>query len=293
VNQTECDSAGQREFGATGLRVSAFGLGCGRIGSLLGGCTGADAIRLVHHALARGIRVFDTADIYGQGESERLLGAALRRQRASVVLATKAGQCFTPLQRAAVLARPALAMLARRLPVMRRGIAAGRARPLRRDFSAGHLRRALHRSLRRLQTDYIDIFLLHGPSAADLAAHDGALEPLLAEFLARGTIRCWGISCDDAATFERALAYPTLGAVQIPLALCRAAPHLLDRARRRGVGLMLREIYATPDGVPATAATRAAGLAAARGIDGAVTLIGTTNTAHLDAALTDGLPSSP
>ncbi|MDB5374012.1 MAG: hypothetical protein JWP04_2654, partial [Belnapia sp.] len=103
--------------------ASRIGLGCSRLGATLGGASGAAAEALLRHALASGIRLLDTADIYGQGDSERLIGAALREwgegtplrdhgtgtplrghgtgtplrgRGEGVLLVTKAGQRFTP-----------------------------------------------------------------------------------------------------------------------------------------------------------------------------------------------------
>src|ERR1700709_476333 len=190
-------------MGKTGLRVSAIGLGCSRLGSTLTDFSREAAIGLVHHALDRGVTLFDTADIYGQGDSERRLGAALRGHRQDVVLVSKAGQRFTAAQRIVSLAKGPIRSKSRRLPALRNAVSAQRAKQLPRDYSPEHLRRALEGSLRRLGTEWIDIFLLHSPDAADV--RQGHAFEMLERARGQGLIRHWGISCDDRATAEAAL----------------------------------------------------------------------------------------
>src|SRR3954447_21271753 len=79
-----------RPFGPTGLRVSEIGLGCARLGGVFQG-EAAGFLDVLSAALDAGINFFDTADMYSQGESEILLGRALRGRRDGVVIATKAG----------------------------------------------------------------------------------------------------------------------------------------------------------------------------------------------------------
>jgi aryl-alcohol dehydrogenase-like predicted oxidoreductase len=98
--------------------MSQLGLGCARLGSIAAGSGRRSSIRLVHEAVDHGIAWFDTADAYTGGTSESLLGAALRRRRGDVQIATKAGFVFTdrgPVARAARLfGAPLLAQLRRR-----------------------------------------------------------------------------------------------------------------------------------------------------------------------------------
>ena len=81
----------QREVGTTGLRVSVVGLGCSRFGSIGSGIGNRQAVMLIDRAYELGINLFDTASIYGQGDSERLLGKTLQRRRDQVVIVSKAG----------------------------------------------------------------------------------------------------------------------------------------------------------------------------------------------------------
>jgi aryl-alcohol dehydrogenase-like predicted oxidoreductase len=277
-------------LGATGLCVSAIGLGCSRLGSTLGEGGPAAADRLLRHALDAGVTLFDTADIYGQGDSERLLGAAIRRRRDGVVVMTKAGQRFTWAQRAAALAKAPLRSAARYLPVLRAEIAASRAARLPRDYRPERLRRAVEGSLRRLGTDRIEVFLLHSPSAEDL--RDGTPFGALDRLVEAGKILAWGVSCDDAAAVGAALHLPFVSVVQLPLAVA-AAPGtegLIAEASARGVGIVVRELFAKLPGGVADPAARRAAIAAALGVPGAAALIGTTRPRHLDEALAFAAP---
>jgi aryl-alcohol dehydrogenase-like predicted oxidoreductase len=265
------------------LLPPAIGLGCSRLGSTLSGCGGPEAVRLLRHALDAGVTLFDTANIYGQGESERLLGEALRGQRSKVTLVTKAGQRFTALQRAATLVKAPLRRLAQVVPSLRRNIASRRAGALPRDYSAAHLRQSIESSLRRLDTDRIDLFLLHSPSAEAIA--QGEAFAMLNGLRAAGTLGGWGISVDDEAAARAALAVPDVAGLQLPLSVAAALRPELSRAAERGVALFMRELFASG---PRDAATRQAAVEAALAYPGATALVGTTSIPHLDEALRFG-----
>ena len=118
-----------RKLGTTGLKVSVVGLGCNNFGMRLA----ADAsARVVHAALDQGVNLFDTADVYGVGESERHLGAALQGRRDKAVVATK----------------------------FRAPMGDG---PNNQGGSRAYIRAAVEASLSRLGTDWIDLYQMHGP----------------------------------------------------------------------------------------------------------------------------------
>ena len=179
----------RRPFGRTDLVVSEFGLGCARIGGIFQREPG-EFVNLVSAAFDAGINFFDTADIYSQGESERILARAFRGRREQVIIASKAGYVL-PAQRKLVasikpLVRPLIALLGLRrqhLPGVVRGAPT-------QDFSASHLRQAVEGSLRRLRTDRLDIFQLHSPSPEVIARGEwiDALETLKGQ----GKIRTTG-----------------------------------------------------------------------------------------------------
>ena len=264
----------------SGLVASSIGLGCSRLGSTLSGCTGAAAERLLRHALDSGVCLFDTANIYGQGESEQLIGSALRGRRDEAILVTKAGQRFKATQRVAALAKAPLRILAQQIPSLRRAIASRRAGALPRDFSPAHLRSSVEGSLRRLATDRIDLFLLHSPDAETILR--GEAFPALDDMVKAGKLRAWGISVDDAAAAEAALAVRSVAIMQIPLEVATTLQPELKAATAQGMGLMMREIFAGRQG---DAQARVAAIRAALDFPQAAALVGTTSIAHLDEAL--------
>jgi aryl-alcohol dehydrogenase-like predicted oxidoreductase len=140
----------RRILGGTGISVSEYALGAMMFGAM-GNTDHDESVRMIHTALDAGINLIDTADIYSSGESEVIVGKALRERRDEVVLATKFG-----------------------LP-MREG-------PDQRGASPRWIRRAVAGSLRRLNTDHIDLYQLHRPDpATDIDETLGALSGLVRE----------------------------------------------------------------------------------------------------------------
>jgi len=197
-----------RKLGSTGLRVSEIGFGAWGIGGNAGGAIAygptddAQSIRALQAACERGINFFDTADLYGFGHSETVLGRALAgRRRGEVVLASKVGMVD----------------------------ADGRL-----DFSPAHLREALHRTLERLRTDYLDLYQLHGAPLEMLRRDSGPLEALEA-FRREGKIRAFGLS---ARSPDEALA----AVRELGLACLQVNFNLVDqRARENGLFALCAE----------------------------------------------------
>jgi aryl-alcohol dehydrogenase-like predicted oxidoreductase len=128
-----------RTLGRTGIKVSPYCLGAMMFGAI-GNPDHDDSIRIIHKALDAGINFIDTADMYSRGESEEIVGKALKGRRDSVVLATKA-----------------------RMAMGHDTGGAGGGDPNRQGTSRRWLVRALDDSLRRLQTDHVDLFQIHRP----------------------------------------------------------------------------------------------------------------------------------
>jgi aryl-alcohol dehydrogenase-like predicted oxidoreductase len=171
-----------RKLGWTDLEVSPLGLGCWAIGGPTqfrgsqfgwGEIDEAEAIRAVHAALDGGITFVDTADIYGTGRSERILGQALAGRRDRILVATKFGLTFDEYT----------------------GNMTGR------DASPTYIKQACEASLRRLETDYIDLYQFHIGNY-DPAAVDPVLETL-DELVAEGKIRyyAWGTEPEGVRRF--------------------------------------------------------------------------------------------
>ena len=121
-----------RQFGQTGLRVSAIGFGCWEIGGTYGRIDESHFAEAVHRAVAYGINCFDTAEAYGMGISERALARALGGRRKDVVVVTKGGVGYPDA-------------------------------PNRRDSTRHRLTAALDNSLKNLGTDHVDVYLVHWP----------------------------------------------------------------------------------------------------------------------------------
>ncbi|GHE68380.1 aldo/keto reductase [Streptomyces capitiformicae] len=196
-----------RQLGRSGIQVSALGFGCWAIGGEWTDTEGQplgwgkiddeESVRAIHRALDLGVTFFDTADVYGTGHSERVLGRALGKRRADVVVATKWGNIFDEATRT------------------RTG----------QDDTPAHARRALTASLDRLGTDHVDLYQLHISDADPERA--AQLRDACEEFVREGLIRAYAWSTDDpdrAAVFAEG---PHCTAVQHRLNILQDAPELL------------------------------------------------------------------
>jgi aryl-alcohol dehydrogenase-like predicted oxidoreductase len=229
-----------RRFGHTDLQVSELGLGCARVGGIFQGSAGG-FLDLLAAARDSGINFFDTADMYSQGESESLIGRAFRGQRGRVLIASKAGYRLPGQRRLAARLKPLLRPVIRALKLRRSALpSAVRGAPSQ-DFSPGHLRQAVEGSLRRLRTDYLDLFQLHSPPA-DVVERGEWAEAL--EGLKRaGKVRYYGISVDTVEAGLAALRQPGISCLQFVVGLHEQgrAAALLPLARDKGVGVIARE----------------------------------------------------
>jgi aryl-alcohol dehydrogenase-like predicted oxidoreductase len=266
-----------RALGDTGLRTTSLGLGCAKLGSVLSTLSRDQMLALIQEALDLGIRHFDTADIYGQGDSERLLGEALGPHRRDVVVASKGGQTFSANQALAARFKTPLRFLAQRLPALKQAVAQRRARSLDVDFRPDTLARALERSLTRLRTDHLDIYYLHSPPVAVIAADDVFAK--LESFRQQGMIRSWGISCDSIDQAEAAVARPGVRVIQMAIGDAPREAAVLERALAEGIGVVARHPAVQPGAAPQGRARRLGMLASRRGV--ACVLAGTTQISHL------------
>lgn len=187
---------------------------------------------------------FDTADMYSQGESEALIGRAFRRGRHQIVIASKAGYCLPRRRRLAARLKPFLRPVIQLLKIRRDRLPSVARGTLAQDFSPGYLRKAVEGSLRRLRTDYLDLFQLHSPPPSVIERGEwlDALEALKQA----GKIRYYGVACDTVEAGLAALRYPGVSSVQFTLNLLeqRAVEALLPQARAKGVAGIARECLA-------------------------------------------------
>ncbi|HUA55123.1 MAG TPA: aldo/keto reductase [Candidatus Sulfotelmatobacter sp.] len=227
----------ERPLGDSGIRTSALGMGCSRLGSVLADGGVRCATRAVEAALEEGIRFFDTADIYGQGDSERVIGRVAGRLD-TVTISTKAGYRLPAPMWALRLVKPPLRVAARLRRGVGRSLAARRREGFHQSFELDHLRRSLHGSLRRLRRERIDVFLLHNPPPA--LADWEPLWRFVEDERQAGRLRSFGVSCagDDLDTVW--LGHPAVESAQVPLG--SASPAFVAGALKRGVGLVARDL---------------------------------------------------
>ncbi|MDH3316270.1 MAG: aldo/keto reductase [Gammaproteobacteria bacterium] len=204
-----------RQLGATGIRVSEIGFGAWGIGGNVGDAVAygpadeGESHAALRRAVELGINFFDTSDLYGSGHSEEVLGESLQPLRPKLVLATKVGfRDSTGAQ----------------------------------DFSPTYIEAALERSLRRLRSDYVDLYQLHDPPI-ELLKTDASVVRTLENLRAAGKIRAYGISLrtpDDGLAAVRDLGF---GCLQFNFNMLdqRAEDNgLLDLCDEQGVGVIVR-----------------------------------------------------
>ena len=197
---------GKRRLGRDGPAVSAIGLGCMGMSEFYGSGSEQESIATIHHAIERGVTFLDTADMYGVGKNEELVGRAIRDRRDQVFLATKFGNVRGP---------------------------AGEFLGVKGD--PDYVRSACEASLRRLGVEVIDLYYQHRVDA-NVPIEDtvGAMERLKAE----GKIRFLGLSEAAPRTIRRAAAVATITAVQTELSLWSrdAEAEVLPTVRELGIG---------------------------------------------------------
>jgi aryl-alcohol dehydrogenase-like predicted oxidoreductase len=276
----------RRSFGTTGLTTSVLGMGCSRLGSFGSTSSPEEARATIRRAVERGVSYFDTADIYGQGDSERLLGVALGRDRDRVLIATKAGRRFSQQARFAARLKAPIKLAMKLLPGIEGRVKTARAGHLSTDFSAAYLTTALDASLKRLGTDRVDVFMLHSPPTEVLA--DAALFETLARLKNAGKIRCLGVSVETMADVSLAARLPGVEAIQLPVGRPerQALVPLLPELATRGIALVGREVFAGIDRDEAAAPSLETLLQEAVALPGlAVALVGMSSRRHLEANL--------
>jgi len=197
-----------RELGRSGLKVGAIGLGCMGMSQSYGPPDDDESVRTIHAALDLGVTLIDTADAYGRGGNERLVGRAIRDRRAAVVLATKFG--LVPSA-----SGPATAV---------------DARPER-------VRACLEASLERLGIDVIDLYYLHRvDSNVPIEETVGAMAGLVRE----GKVRFLGLSEAGPDNIRRAHATHSIAALQSEYSLWTREPEtrVLPVCRELGIGFV-------------------------------------------------------
>lgn len=265
----------------SGSNLTKVGLGCSRIGSFNNPIPTRAIRELLAQSLDIGVNIFDTADIYGQGDSEREVGRAVAGRRDDVFVVTKVGKRFSARMR---LLRPLKPLIKPLLAASGKGgqsVTARRSANLAGDFDARRLERAVDDSLRHLGMDAVDGLLLHSPPAT--VVRDPAVGQLLERLRQAGKVRHYGVSCDDLAALEAALTLDGLDLLQLPLDVLDEARHagLIVKIVDRGIAVFAREVVRlSPTLSPIQAIARACGRP---GVTSCI--VGTSNPTHLRAAV--------
>ena len=197
-----------RLLGRTGFNVSTISVGCWAIGGSWGKINDEESVAALHRALDLGVNFFDTADVYGDGHSERLL-ARLRKERSEpFYIATKAGRRLSP------------------------HVAGG--------YNRENLTAFVERSLVNLRVEALDLLQLHCPPT------DVYYQPetfgVLDDLVRAGKLRHYGVSVERVEEGLKALEYPNVQSIQVIYNIFRQRPaeHLFKESARKKVGILAR-----------------------------------------------------
>ncbi|HUX49865.1 MAG TPA: aldo/keto reductase [Spirochaetia bacterium] len=209
----------KRTLGRSGIEVSALGMGCWAIGGPFwsgetplgwGMVDDEESVRAIHAALELGVTLFDTANVYGAGHSEKVLGRALAGRREKVVIATKFSNVFDENSRQVT----------------------------GQDASPAGIRSACEASLRRLGTDFIDLYQFHDNGfPADEA---DPVRETLEELVKEGKIRAYGWSTDFADRAEAFARGPKCSSVQLQLNVLDDNPAVIAVCEKHNLAALNR-----------------------------------------------------
>jgi aryl-alcohol dehydrogenase-like predicted oxidoreductase len=197
-----------RSFGRTGWQVSEIGFGAWAIGAEWGPVSAEDALNALHTAIDNGVNFIDTADVYGDGRSERLVSQVLKERSERVYVATKAGRRLNP-----------------HVPE---------------GFIRENLTAFIERSLKNLDIEALDLVQLHCPPYQ--VYYMPEVFGILDDLVQAGKLRYYGVSVEKVEEAIKALEYPNLQSVQIIFNIFRQRPAELffELAKERQVGILAR-----------------------------------------------------
>lgn len=197
-----------RNLGNSDLKISTISMGCWAIGGAWGDVSDDDSRAALDAAVDQGVNFFDTADVYGDGRSERLVGELVRKRSEEIYVATKAGRRLSPHN------------------------AEG--------YNKKNLTAFVERSLQNLKLEAIDLLQLHCPPTE--VYYRPEVFGILDDLRATGKIRHYGVSVEKVEEGLKALEFPGVRSIQIIYNIFRQRPAdlLLQKAQACGVGILAR-----------------------------------------------------
>jgi aryl-alcohol dehydrogenase-like predicted oxidoreductase len=197
-----------RELGRTGWKISTVSFGAWAIGGSWGGVRDEDSLAALHRALDLGVNFFDTADVYGDGRSERLIARLRRERKEPFYVATKAGRRLDP--------------------------------HTTEGYNRANLTAFVERSLKNLAVETIDLLQLHCPPT-DVYYRPEVIA-VLDDLVKAGKLRHYGVSVERVEDALKAIEYPGVQSVQIIFNIFRQRPADLffAQAKKRKVGILAR-----------------------------------------------------
>ena len=197
-----------RKLGRTGFKVSEISFGAWAIGNDWGDVKDDESIAALNRAVDLGVNFFDTADVYGDGRSEKLLAQLKKERKEEIIIATKAGRRLNP------------------------HVASG--------YNRANMTAFIERSLQNLETDALDLVQLHCPPTEVYYFPEmfGALDDLVTQ----GKIKNYGVSVEKVEEAIKAIEFENVKTVQIIFNLFRQRPSDLffDLAKQKNVGILAR-----------------------------------------------------
>lgn len=197
-----------RELGRTGWKVSAVSIGTWAMGSDWGDVKDMKSMDALHKAVDLGVNFFDTADVYGDGRSERLLARLRKERREEILVATKAGRRLEP--------------------------------HTTEGYNRKNLTAFVERSLKNLDTESLDLLQLHCPPTE--VYYRPEVFEVLDDLVRQGKLRNYGVSVEKVEEGLKAIEYPNVKTVQIIFNIFRQRPAELffQEAKKRKVGILAR-----------------------------------------------------
>lgn len=197
-----------RELGNTGLNISEVSFGTWAIGGSWGKTTDEESLKALHHAIENGVNFFDTADVYGDGHSEKLLAKATKGKEDDIYIATKfcrQGDIHAP-----------------------------------ETYSYEQVKSYCEASLKRLERERIDLYQIHCPATQILK--DGDVFHVLDRLQEEGKVRHYGVSVESVEEGLICLEHPNVKSLQVIFNVFRQKPaeELFKKAKEQGVGIVVR-----------------------------------------------------